>query len=278
LSVTTWNTTTIDGVQFLVVDVAKFRIPLEWDPSSNMFIAVCSPDGGYGNIPALLKGDKGDTPVFDSEIDLTVLDFDDPTADAASLTYLGSNIYQAALTIHKGPQGDDGAAVLDPDDYGTPVAEYILIVNPTADGFVYQAQKVGDRFVPASINSTAAGNPTFTLASVSIPAQPFDWRPEVSGQAIITGTGANVTVDLLARLDNATSGNIVGRACGIAGQAARNQVLTAGPPAGSADSYDRVAANASAVVYFRAERQSGTDTFTTSSATTTFKVRVCPVP
>lgn len=275
---TTWNTTTIGGVNYLVVDVAKFRIPLDFDPSSNMFIAVSSPDGGYGNIPALLKGDTGPPPIFDSAIDLTVLDFDDPTENSASLTLVGTNTYRANLIIHRGPPGLDGVTTLDPNDFGTPVPQYILVVNPGADGFIYQPQKVGDRVIPATISSVPAGNPTYTKAAVSIGAQPFDWRPEVAGQAIITGTGSNVSVDLIARLNSATSGNIVGRSFGVSGQAARNQVLVPGPPAGSADSYDKVSAGNAAVIYFRAERQTGTDTFTTTASTSSFVVKVRPVP
>jgi hypothetical protein len=48
MPVTNWNTTTIDGKQYLVIDMAKLRVPLDWDPSSNVFLAVAAPDGVDG--------------------------------------------------------------------------------------------------------------------------------------------------------------------------------------------------------------------------------------
>lgn len=280
MPVTNWNLTYIDGVQYLVIDVAKFRIPVEWDPSSNMFIAVAAPDGGLGSFPALVKGDDGDTPDIDTVIDFEALTWDDPTPAYASFTEIASNVYQLSLGLHEGEPGDvvpfalENATDLD----GSILADYIIVVNATSDGFEYQVPRCGDRFIPATINNTPTGNPGYTLCSVAIPPMPWDWRPEVEGQCIVTGTGSDVTVDLVARLDDATSGNEVGRALGQAGQNPPTHVLFSGPPTGSSDSYDKVSANTSATVYLRAERQSGADTFSTSATDTRFKVRVHPVP
>jgi len=94
----------------------------------------------------------------------------------------------------------------------------------------------------------------------------------------VTGTGTDVQVDLVARLDNATSGNIIGRGISRAGQYPPPIILTPGPPAGSVDGYDKVLAGNAATIYLRAERQTGTDTFTTSASTTLFSVEVNPVP
>jgi hypothetical protein len=79
VTVTNWNVTTIDGQQFLVIDVAKIRVPLDWDPSSNVFIAVAAPTGGVLNYPVLAKGDPGVTPDIDTVINYTALSWDDPT-------------------------------------------------------------------------------------------------------------------------------------------------------------------------------------------------------
>jgi hypothetical protein len=280
--VVTWNTTTIDGKQWVVINAAQFRIPLDWDPSSGMFIAV-GPNGAWAQGPFLAKGDPGAIPTFDSDIQFTVLDFDDPTPDSATLNLLGVvdgvPDYQAAITIHRGPPGTPGTATLDVNAYGTPLSGRILIVNPTNDGFLYQPQLVGDRFIPSAINSAPAGNPLYTLTTVSVPGQAFDWRPEVSGQCIISKTGfGNVTVDLIARLNDAAAGNIVGRGFGSLDNTQHATVLSSGPPAGSASTYDKVSAGQAATIYLRAERQTGTDTFTTSNSTTKFEVRVKPIP
>ena len=281
MTTTTWNTTTIDGQDFLVIDTALFRVPLDWDPSSSMFIAVSAPTGGVGNFPALVQGDAGAPPGIDTTINWTALEANDATPDSASWTEISPDVYRLNLALHKGADGSSGTiSIINASDLvGSPVAAKTIVVNSNADGFVFQSQKCGDRFVPATIANTPSGNANYTLASVVVPAQPWDWRPVVSGQTVVTGTGADVAVDLLARLDTAASGNVVARGIGGAGVNAAGwpTAFQAGPPAGSADAYDRVAANAAATIYFRAERRTGSDTFTTSATTSTFCVRVQPI-
>lgn len=280
--VTNWNTTTINGVEYLVIDVAKFRIPLDWDPQSNMFLAVAAPDGALGNFPALVEGPAGPAATFTAGT-LTALEYDDATADSLSVVDLGGGAYRLDITLHKGSPGAAGDTVLDVDDYGTPLPGRFLVVNDTSDGFVYQTVMVGDRYIPASIASATSGNTGYTLATVSVPAQGFAWRPHVEAQTIFTATGSgNVRVDLIARLNHETAGNIVGRGFGVpAGwfdPSAPPCVLSSGPPAGSAAEYDRVEAGSPAFIYLRAERTTGSDYFTTSASTTWFSVEVRPIP
>lgn len=276
---TTWNTTTIDGAEFLVIDTAKFRVPLDWDPNSNMFIAVAAPTGGLGSFPALVKGDTGDTPTLDT-VNYTVLEADDPTADTATFTETSPGHYDLDLTIHKGPQGDVGDTIVTPSDFGTPVVGYIPVVNDALDSFDLVPVKVGDRFIPGSIASAPAGQPTYTIASVAVPAQNFDWRPDVYGHCLITTTSYNIDVDLIARLNNEVSGSIVGRGFTTQpyGTYVRPAWLSSGPPAGASASYDKVNAGEAATVHLRVERQAGTDTFTTTASKTAFCVRVRPIP
>lgn len=291
---TNWNTATINGQQYLVIDVASFRIPLDFDPSSNMFIAVAAPSGGVGNFPALVKGDPGDTPTINPVINFTALATGDSTPDSASWTLVGSNEYQLNLALHDGPQGaPGGTAVMSGSDVsgsGSATPGQILVVNPAANGFVYASQRVGDRYVPASIASCPSGNAAYTLCSVPIPAQPFDWRPDIRGSVPISPTGLNVTVDLIARLSNTntdggeTTGNEVGRAIGLpagswlTGPTPYTLSMETGPPPGSSDTYDRVPKGQTATVFLRIERQTGSDTFTTAGATSRFGVRVQPCP
>ena len=277
---TTWNTTTIDGVDYLVIDTAKFRVPLDWDASSNMFIAVAAPTGGLGNFPALVKGDMGDPPTLDT-ISFTALDPEDPTPDSASWTETSPGVYALTLVLHKGPKGDNGDTVITPSDFGTPIYKKIPVVNATLDDFELQTQLVGDRYVPGTLSNTPSGNPNWTLGAVSIPAQDFDWRPMPYGQCLIHQTNHDARVDLIARLNDETSGNIVGRGYGRAttGYESLDQivVLSGGPPAGASSTYDKVLAGYAVTVYLRAERQAGTSTYTTTADTTYFGVRVCPV-
>lgn len=274
----TWNITTIDGKQYLVVDVAKFRIPLDWDPSSNMFFAVSYPDGGIGNFTALAKGDPGDVPVLSPTITMTELAPDDPTPASATFTETSPGNYALSLSLHSGAKGDDGDTVLAPADYDGGLSGDILIVNPNLDSFTLAPQRVGDRWIPASILSTPSGNSAYTLCTVSVPPQRFAWRPQVEGFCEITGTSADVKVDLLVRVGSPTAGNIIGRATQPAGQYPGTHVLSSTPPTGSAAAYDLIAAETPALIYLRAERVSGAATFTTSATTTAFCVRVLPVP
>lgn len=283
MPVTNWTTTFIDGKEFLVIEVAQFRVPLDWDPSSNMFIAVAAPDGGLGGFPALVQGDDGETPNIDSTINITaVLDYTDPTLDSMSWTEISENLYRLNTTQRKGPKGDAAAFDLEDADNltGTMATGKMIVVDSAATGFEYLTPKVGDEYWPATINNAPSGNAGYTLCAVSIPAQDFAWRPQVSGWCVIAGTGTDVQVDLIARLNDAASGNIVGRGRGHAGQNAEgfSTVLSSGPPAGSPATYNKVNAGEPAVVYLRAERQSGSNTFTTTDAATYFGVRVRPIP
>jgi len=275
----TWTPVTIDGTDMVEISTARFRVPVAFNPSSRMFIAFADPGSSLGNFPAIAKGDTGDAATLDTTVPLTMLDYGSPTPDSAALTALSPTLWQLSLVLHKGAPGADGTSTLDPTAYGTPVSKKILIVNTTADGFIYQTQKVGDRYYPASVSAVTSGNANFTPAYVSIPAQDFDWRPRVSGGIVITGTGTDVAVDLIARLGDETGGAEVGRAFGLPGQNPPPHVLMAGPPPGASADSDRVAAGAGpTIVYLRTELQSGSDYYTTTTAQTRFCVKVDPIP
>lgn len=282
MPVTNWTTTTIDGKEYLVIDTAKFRIPLDWDPSSNVFIAVAAPDGGLGSFPGLVRGDTGPAPDIDTAINFTPLPAGDPTPDSASWTKISATMYKLNLALHQGAKGDAASFNLaDADDLtGTIAAGKTIVVKATGTGFEYAAQKVGDEFWPALINNTPTGNSAYTLCQVSIPAQPVAWRPQVSGWCVITGTGSDVQVDLVARLNDQGAGKVLGRGRGRIG---RNDdgfptILSSGPPSGSPADHNKIAAGAAATIFLRAERQSGSQTFSTIGSATEFSVRVCPVP
>lgn len=282
MAVTNWTSTIIDGKEYLVIDVAKFRIPMDWDPSSSMFIAVAAPDGGLGSFPGLVQGEPGVTPVIQTAINFTALMPDDPTPDSASWTLVGDNTYRLNLALHQGPKGDTTSFYLsDADDLaGTRLAGKIIVVDGNSSGYEYAYQKVGDEYWPASINNAPTGNPAYTLCQVTVLPQPWAWRPQVSGWCVITGTGADVQVDLVARLEDPAAGKVLGRGRGKIGQNADGSptVLVSGPPSGVPSDYTKVAAGAYATIFLRAERQSGSQTFSTVGTATQFSVRVCPVP
>ena len=294
MPVTNWTSTVIDGKEYLVIDVAKFRIPMDWDPSSSMFIAVAAPDGGLGSFPGLVQGDVGPAPIVDTAINFTALAAGDTTPDSASWTLTAPNTYKLNLALHRGEKGDPTAFnLVDADDlFGSTAAGRIIAVRSTGSGYEYVAPKVGDEYWPASIASTPSGNSAYTLCQVSIPAQPWAWRPQVSGWCVITGVGvpvslgstvltSDVQVDLVARLNTQDSGNEMGRGRGQIGLNAEGSptVLVSGPPSGSTSNYNKIDAGVGPTnIFFRAERQSGSNTFTTVGSASRFSVRVCPIP
>jgi hypothetical protein len=282
LPVTNWNETVINGKNYLVIEVAQLRIPLDWDPNSNVFIAVAAPAGGELNYPALVQGDPGETPDIDNVIDFTPLDPDDPTPDFASWTETSPNVYQLSLGLHTGQTGADGVMVLDPDTFGTPVAKDILVVNSGLTGFELQRQKIADPKTPATITAVPSGNPAYTKAIVHYDALGFPWRPRCEGSSIITSTGPDLVVDLVARLGRTgdinpeTAGNVIAIGAGVSGSYPANQTLIPAQLTGEGNTYDLVPADSPADIYFRAERRSGADTFTTSGTWPLSTFRVWP--
>jgi hypothetical protein len=285
MAVTTWNVAVIDGRRYLVIDVAKFRIPLDFDPSSNCFIAVAAPDGGLGNIPALLAGEPGATPELDTVIDFTAIPYGDATAEFASWTETSPNVYKLSLGLRNGQKGDDGDVVLDPADYGDPAFGRLLRVKADLSGFELIAPKNGGRAAyPASVAAVPSGNPSYTLCQIGFDAQPFDWWPEITGMTVMTGTGANVAVNLVARLGTTgistpeTTGPIVAQGFGVSGAGPTPLPLFSAGPPGSSTTYDKVLAGNTATLYVRTERRAGSDTYTTDAALSAFKGWVHPIP
>lgn len=281
------NLITDDGQYYIWQ--GQVRVAKNFDPTTQSAILLLGPEGGVAEIPALVKGDPGTPATIDSTIAFTALEHDDPTADSASFTTLTpgtsstSPVYRLNLALHKGSPGASGAsAVLTASDVTGTATDGYYLAKTTVSGVgkaTWVAPKVGGQYWPASISNTSgADGQSRTLCSVSIPAQPFDWRPRVFGQAVIAGT-ANTRVDLVARVDNAISGDVVGRAFGQVGAAPPTAVLVSGVAAGAASTVGKVLAGASCVVFLRAEQQaSTTDAYTTAGVTTSFMVEVAPIP
>lgn len=263
------------------------RVAKQFDPTTKSAIVLLGPEGGIAEIPALAQGDPGLPAELDETISYTVLAHDDPTAESASFTLLtpgstsASPVYRMNLSVRQGAPGASGApSILGSSDLeGTATDGYLVAKKTGESKAVWVAPKVGAQYWPATISNTSgADGQNRTLCSVSIPAQPFDWRPRVFGQCVIAGT-ANTRVDLIARVGDAVSGDIVGRAFGQTGATPPTAVVVSGPPTGAASTVGKVSAGAAAVVYFRAEQQaSTTDTYTTAGVTTSFMVEVAPIP
>lgn len=267
--------------------MAEGKILIPVNPSGSAVIMVKPDTTAVGTgFTAIEAGPPGAPPTLAETVNFTALAPADPTADSASLTTLTAPTsttaghYQLNLALHTGQDGADGDTVLTPGDYSeTPLAGQVLAVATGAEDFELVTPKLGGRHLPVTISNTAAGNAKSTIATVAIAqgTYNFDYRIEVSGQTVVTGTGDNVSVNLVARLNDENGGNIVGIGFGIGGVVDR-LVLSDGPPPNAPNSWDVVPAGDGATVYLRTEQQEGSDTYTTSADTTWFKVRVVPVP
>jgi hypothetical protein len=279
VAIESWSDTYINGKRYLVIEIAQLRIPYDWDPSSNVFLAVAAPTGGVFNYPALVRGDDGATPDIDTAINFTALAWDSATPEYASFSETSPGVFKLNLGLKRGAPGANGDTVLNAADFDNAAPHKMIVLDSSGENFVLQTQKVGNFYYPALVNNIPDGNPKYTICAISVPGQDFAWRPEVSGQQLLQGTGADVAVDLLARLNDPIAGNIVGRAIGQAGQYPATHVLSSGAPWDlHNDAYDRVDPGADTVIYVRAERRTGTETFSGSASNAFFKVSVCPIP
>lgn len=276
-----WPTVTVGGEDFWEVDI-KARIAKESDPDSQVLFLIGTPNGGVGNVGPLVKGDPGVHAEILEAINFTALEPEDATPDSASFTIITPpddetpGEYQLNLSLHKGLKGDDGDTVLDPDDFDGALATQMLVVNGDVDAFVLQDQKVPIQHRAASLNNVPSGNPSYTCGVISIAAVTYDRRVTVAAQAVIVGTGPDVAVDLLARLNGETGGNVIAACKGLAGASDRLTICPASP-AGSGDTFNKINAGDPATVHLRTERQSGSDTYTAANTSMLFEVWTHPI-
>ena len=280
----TARTVVIDGKEWLEVDLAKFRMPLDWNPESGQYLLIAPPAGGIGGFAALAKGDRGFPPTITLS-SFEELASDHPTAGTATLTLLAPGTdaagpaYGLDISLRRGAAGEDGAALITPDDYGeTPVVGQLLSVASGGATFELITPKVGKQHWPASVSAVPGGTTSaaYTMATVSISAgiYNFAYRLQPAGTCQIVGSSADLRVNLVARY-NAVDGPIIGICHGLAGQYDR-LTLTPGPAAASADSVGKVTAGDGAVVYFNTERQSGSASYEASNSYGHFSVLVVP--
>lgn len=276
---------TVDGEEFWQWKTV-LRVPKNWTPESGVFIAV-APPGGIANFPAAAKGDNGLTPSF-RNIDVTELAHDDPTPMSASFAIVSPGsatvapVYDLELTLRAGEPGAAATMnLLDADDLDAdPIAAGYIFAVKSVDG-VYSvelvAQKAGNTYWPTAVSVLDNATGSNPLASVTIPAQPWPYRPVCHGQVELAPNGADVQVDLVARL-NATNGAVIARGLGLAGGARQILALAAAPPVNSVAGLGEVAAGVSQVIYFRAEQVgSGLSTYDTIDGRALFSVDVKPV-
>lgn len=257
-----------------------------FDSTTGVAYLVLTPDGGYGTLPVMADGDPGPPPILNFTVE--EVDPDDAlpgTNPAITLTDSGgpgvASHYDITIYVHKGSTGLSGTfAMLDATDIdGSPTDDYMIIKKVGESKVAFAPQKVGGQYIGATVSTSGNSSPRL-LSSVSIPAQPFDWRPRCFATCTVAGT-ANTRVDLVARVGNKADGHQVGYAFGLAAAVPPPLTLLPAAPAGSdiPGGYGRVGAGATTTIYLMAEQKAGTaDAWSTTDTTTTFWVEVAPLP
>lgn len=268
-------------------------IPKNFDPTTKACVIMLGPPGGTAMVPAMVQGDPG-KPFVPRNVIINELAHNDPSDATAQWVLVSAAtdtlppVMDLQLSLHRGQPGADGTmTILAATDLDTGVDDANLVhgytfavdmTNPGDPKVALTAPKVGGMYWPTAIQSTNPGDgANRNLAPVSVPAQPWPWRPRVSGQCHIAGDGPDVRVDLVVRT-NQSSGEIVGRTIDVGGQATRNLPVVSGPPTNSVGTYGLIPANTIGVITLRTEQQAGVDDYATSNTTTTFAVEVAPVP
>lgn len=272
----TWPKTIFDGEEYYDFQ-GQILIPV--DPPTGAAILLLRPQGGIGvGIPAIAQGDDGAPALFEEgAISFTELAHDDPTPASFSIVEVSPGLYTFTGALHRGEPGDDGTTSLDLGSIGGDAAAGKLIkVNSGVDGFDFAFEKVASVHWPTAVNNTASGNPNSTVAVVSIGAKNIDYRVRARGYQIVRQSGgADVLVNLVARLNGEIAGNIVAKCQGIGGT--ERLTLVDAPAAGSADTFDKVLAGNAATIHFRTEQQGGSNSYTTSNSEALFVVEALPI-
>lgn len=271
--------------RWFVIGMSELAFRIEDDGTvTSFFLAAASPQGGLSqglsNIPALLRGPDGRSPslVLGSFVELA---HDDTTPGRltvdliAEATEVSGPVYAVNGALHGGTPGAPGAAIVKPSDYGTPQFGQQLSVAAGESTFELSYPRVAGIHRPGAIASAVGTVGEYTMATFDVPAGTYgnDWTPVVQGNAIVQ-SGAAARVDLIARLNGETSGDIVAR--GIAMSSTMSQPNLASGLEGTATGI--VAAGDAATVYVRTKWMSGSPLgYTAPAATARFHMLAVPV-
>jgi hypothetical protein len=251
------------------------------------------PSGGVSNLPALVQGDPGLSPTL-RNVNMTQVAYG-TTAPASTWTLVtpGTStvapVYDLNLYVNSGQIGATGSSTnisSAPDVEGGPPGSgtdgYTLYwVNADSKWKISPAKRTAYPFTVLNSSFSAAYNGNagqYIVASVGVPAQPYAWRPKVHAAMYATGT-VNTHVDLVARLNNATTGDQVGYGLGSTGVGPYPIVLQSafGASVAGTSTYGQVAAGSSATIFLVAQQTaSTTDNWQTLNTNAYFTVEAVP--
>jgi hypothetical protein len=163
--------------------------------------------------------------------------------------------------------------------------------NASTSKWRYAAQPVGAT-MQGTVSGYTGNNALQSLGFITVPAQPFNWVPDVDGVAIPGGT-VNTHVDLVAIICSTANGTTIGTGQQVAYGYGQTGVLTSQVTAGTAPAvslfqafggnlgggYGVVPAGISSTLYFAAKQTAATtDAYSISATGAYFSMKIHPVP
>lgn len=273
----TWITNADGSVDFN----GTVRFPAGTNLASGVGIVIFGPDGGFANFGAIAKGDPGVSPTLTFQTVQVAAGTALPSPNPAVVFTPGSGDtppnYALTQYVNAGATGAPGGTeILTATDLeGSAAAGYTIGYSATDSKAQWQPKLAGNWYVASPISATASNtNAQKNLASISIPAQPFNWWPEIQAQAQVIGA-SDTRVDLVARI-NSTTGTICGYGYGVTGAAPPTVVAL---PSGLAvSSANIISAGSSATIFLNAENQTASANPWNTTSSASFQVKVGPVP
>lgn len=248
---------------------------------------TATPSGGISNLPAIVDGDPGLPPVLTFATPTPLTPGSSPTM-SSTLTSPGGAGTASAYTVTLGiPTGATGAAGTNgtisgaSDLSGSLVNGDTLYYNSSTSKWVV-SQPIFTQGPFITLNSSFAADysgsaGTFQVATVGLPSLPWPYYPVVSAGLYVSGT-INTHVDLVARLNNATSGQQIGYGLGQTGAGPFPVTIGASFGAALTGTYGQVSANTTATVYLVATQiNSTTDAWQTINTNGYLSVLAVPV-
>lgn len=256
------------------------------DPTTGVCTLTLTPSGGVGTLPALLDGQPGLSPVFDST-SVTTLSPGSPATASLTLVTPGGAGTASHYTVDFGiPQGATGAAGTNSalsgvtDLSGTAVTgDFITVASTGPTAFQYTAFPWAFAINPTSVNTVSgSGAASGTVCTVTVAAQTFSWYPLCLATASVSGTSSTSVSIQASMTAGARTGDIVGSSQPVSGALASAAILPGFGAAIGSGAYGKVAAGATATITFTAIGGIGTSgSWTVNTGTQYFTVLGVPV-
>lgn len=249
-----------------------------------------TPSGGVSNLPALVQGDPGPAPTL-RNVNVTQVAYGvSPSTSTWTLVTPGPPpVYDLNLYVNSGQQGTAGtnatistASDLEGGPPGSGTDGYTLYwVNADSKWKISAPKRTIYPYAALNSSFAAAYNGNagyYIVSSIGVPSQPYAWRPKVHAGLYAGGT-LNTHVDLVARLNNATTGDQVGYGLGVGGVGPYPITMQSafGASVAGASTYGQVSAGSAATIYLVAAQVNTTnDSWTTTNTNGYFTVEVVP--